>query len=135
MRRYSPTRLLSGGTMHLGSGARFAGRREARSSDHSAKRWEDDPTFGRKTAIGWGCGAAGCAVAAAAVTARRRVCSRDHFDSTILKPIDATHHLELALFDGRIQDRARRFQLRDIIDDVLPDRIVELIAGLPRHGF
>src|SRR6266446_6366676 len=44
MRRHSPTRLLSGGTMHLDSGARFVGRREAGSSDYSATRWEEYPT-------------------------------------------------------------------------------------------
>src|SRR6266852_6608297 len=44
MRRHSPKRLLSGGTMHLNSGARFVGRREDGSSRYSATRWEEDPT-------------------------------------------------------------------------------------------
>src|SRR5258707_13728274 len=52
----------------------------------------------------------------------------------LVKPIDAAYHLELALFDSGIQDRGRRFQLRDIIDDVLPNRIVERISGARGNG-
>src|SRR5207247_6478536 len=36
--------LLSGGTMHLNSEARFVGRREDGSSTYSATRWQEDPT-------------------------------------------------------------------------------------------
>lgn len=52
----------------------------------------------------------------------------DHVDPAIPETIDATDHFQFALLDGRIQDRCCGFELCDIVDDVLPDGVVERIA-------
>src|SRR4051795_20275 len=55
---------------------------------------------------------------------------RDQIDCSRGEPIDATDDLQLALLHGRIEDRRGRFQLRDVVDHVLPDRLVEHVPAL-----
>ena len=59
--------------------------------------------------------------------------SSDQFDLAVAKAIDPANDLQLALLDSSTEDRRRRLQFGNVIDDVAPDRILELVTGLI-HG-
>src|ERR1700733_11827611 len=54
----------------------------------------------------------------------------DQFDLAIAQAVDAADDFQFTLCDRDAQDRRRRSEFDDIVDDISPDRILELVAGL-----
>src|SRR5882724_10662993 len=63
-----------------------------------------------------------------------RGASCDNFDFPVFEPIDTSNYAEFPLLDRRVENRRRRFELRNIVDHILPNGGVEEIAGTLRSS-
>jgi hypothetical protein len=63
-----------------------------------------------------------------------RGASCDNFDFPVFESIDTSNYAEFPLFDRRVENRRRRFELRNIVDHILPNGGVEEIAGTRRSS-
>jgi hypothetical protein len=68
------------------------------------------------------------------LAATTRGTSYDHFDFPVFELIDTSNYAEFPLLDRRVEDGRRRFELRNIVDHILPNCGVEEIAGTPRSS-
>src|SRR5882724_920847 len=68
------------------------------------------------------------------LAATTRGTSYDNLDFPVFEPIDTSNYAEFPLLDRGVEDRRRRFELRDIVDHILPNRGVEEIAGTSRSS-
>src|SRR5882724_11116703 len=61
--------------------------------------------------------------------------SCNNFDFPAFESIDTSNYAEFPLLDRSVENRRRRFELRNIVDHILPNGGVEEIAGTLRSSF